>query len=349
MEREDPLQQIFSVKYAPKKLSEIIGHEEEIKRLRQLIESNNINNIIIAGPDGAGKLTLAKCFTREVFKDEIGASFSIAHVGNGLSAEERKQASKESYISSKKLGSTAGLKFNWPKFIQIKVKPFVELKAMNSKGFKLLVVTDFHLLGNEQQGFRRLMEQYGGNCRFILITTRISSIIDPIKSRCQILLVKPIPKGRFYREISKIGKIENFSVNYTFINALNYVTKSNLGKALNIIQIMLLRKMKLNVDNLHLLLKEMDPSDLLTFFELSLKGDYFNARNMYYEIIKKNGYNFHEFLEALCKAALITSSSQIFKAKLVDVIGYIDQTAFQMSSIEPHLFHLITSISRIIS
>ncbi|MFX0098943.1 MAG: hypothetical protein ACFFCS_05135 [Candidatus Hodarchaeota archaeon] len=344
----NPLERIFSIKYEPRHLDGIAGHEDARKRLSLMASSKELSHLLIAGPEGCGKLTLAKCFARDLLSEEVETSLSIIHVANPLTEEERNQARKQSYVSTSRIGSMAGKRFTWPKFIQIRVKPVVELQAMNSLGFKVLIVTDFHLLGPNQQGFRRLMELYGPNCRFILLTTQISSVIDPIKSRCQVILVNPVTKARFFKEIKGIGSNEGFNVNYTFINALYFVTRGNIGKALNYIQILLIKGEDLTEDTLFLLLKELHGNEILKFLESCFKLQFGQARELYYTLKRKNNYNLRDFLEELSKQAIYAPLSQTIKALLLDVIAKIDARIVTLASEEPHLLNLIFKIGAIV-
>ncbi|MBD3187197.1 hypothetical protein GF325_10240 [Candidatus Bathyarchaeota archaeon] len=346
----NPLERIYSLKHEPRVLEEIAGHEESKERLERLISSRSVTHLLLAGPPGSGKLTLAKCFARDLLGTEMKAALGIVHVSNPLTSEERKAAKRDSYVSKTRIGSKAGLKFTWPKFIQMRVKPFVELKAMNALGYKILIVTDFHLLGNDQQGFRRLMEMYGRNCRFILLTSQISSIIDPIISRCQILLISPVSKARFYKEVKSIGNKEDFKVNYTFINSLYHVTRGNIGLALNYIQMMILRGWELTGDKLFQLLKKVvDTSGFTRFLELAMNGKYLDARNLYFSIKKEAGYTFTTFLETLHEKALHAPISQSFKAHIVDTIAMINAKSLPSSSDEPHLFQLVYALGQLVA
>ena len=53
---------------------------------------------------------------------------------------------------------------------------------MNSRRFKLLIVTDFDRLAQDQQGFRDLMEGYGGTACSSCSRARSPAVIDPIIS-----------------------------------------------------------------------------------------------------------------------------------------------------------------------
>ena len=338
--RATPLDRIFSVKHAPKHLDEITGHEDSIERLRHIVSTRKVSHLLIAGPKGSGKLTLAKCFARDLLGDEHASSLNIIHAADPLSPEERKQANRDSYVSKSRIGSMAGASFTFPKFIQVRIKPVVELKAMNELGFKLLVVTDFDLLSQEQQGFRRLMEMYGRNCRFILITSQVSSIIDPIISRCQVLLVNPVTKARFYKEVSRVGGIEGFKVNYTFINALYYVAKGNIGQALNLLQLFMLKGLEINEDNLFKMLRQMQGQEMASFLQAALEGKIEVARDAYRAIKKRHVLGLAAFLDRLRRQALKTPLPQRVKARIIEAIADVDARQGTGANEEPHLVDL---------
>ncbi len=343
-----PLGRIFSIKHEPKHLSEVAGHEECTARLKMMVETGNVSNLLIAGPEGAGKLTLAKCLAADLFGEEYATSVSIIHAANRLTEEERNQAKRESHVSEKRIGSIAGTDLIFPKFIQVRVKPVVELQAMNSRGFKILIVTDFDRLGQEQQGFRRLMEVYGSNCRFILLTSQISSVIDPVISRCQVLLVKPIAQSRFYKEVSRVGSIEGYTFKYSFVNSLHYMTGGNIGKAVNLMQIFMLRGKEINEDNLFEIIRDTDSQDISKFLELSMNRVIPEAVNLYFQIKRGNALFFQGFLDVLRKGALRAPLEQPIKARILAIIAEIDATSVTMASDEPHLLALVLKLGGII-
>ncbi|NMC08090.1 MAG: hypothetical protein GYA24_22990 [Candidatus Lokiarchaeota archaeon] len=344
-----PLDRVFSIKHEPQHLSEIGGHEDSITRLKKMIESGNVSNLLIAGPEGAGKLTLAKCFAKDLFGEEYATSVNIIHAANRLTDEERKQAARESHVSEKRIGSMAGTDLIFPKFIQVRVKPVVELQAMNSRKFKLLIVTGFDKLAQDQQGFRRLMEVYGSNCRFILITSQISSVIDPIISRCQVLLVKPLSRARFYKEVSRVGTIEGFSFKTSFANSLHYVTGGNIGKALNLMQLFKLKGLEINDDNLFSILKALDDDGGTDFLELCLNRAVPDAVKAYYQIKQDNALSFQGFLDVLRRVTIRAPLPKLHKARILTILADIDASSITKASDEPHVMALVLKLGGILA
>lgn len=57
----------FHLKYRPKTLERVIGHEKVVARLRGMLNSKKIPNaLLFLGPSSAGKTTLARCFAAEL-------------------------------------------------------------------------------------------------------------------------------------------------------------------------------------------------------------------------------------------------------------------------------------------
>jgi len=209
LEQEIP---IWRIKYHPKNLDQICGRKEVKETLKNIIKQKNFPHLLFVGSKGIGKTLIAYLFSKEFLGKAYDANFKLVYANVPLSEEERKQARSDAYVSTSKIGSIAGRRITTPAFIQARVKPFVQLKVLGGAPFKILVVKNFEALGQNQQGFRRLMEIYGRNCRMILITTKVSSIINPIVSRCQILLISPVKLDDFKDLITKIAAKESLEI-----------------------------------------------------------------------------------------------------------------------------------------
>ena len=61
------LSKIWTEKYRPQKFSEVEGQEEIVKRIESLTTSLNIPHLLLAGPAGTGKSTMALIIVKELF------------------------------------------------------------------------------------------------------------------------------------------------------------------------------------------------------------------------------------------------------------------------------------------
>ncbi|MBM3303582.1 MAG: replication factor C small subunit [Candidatus Aenigmarchaeota archaeon] len=68
--------QVWTEKYRPKSLSEVINQKHVTERLKAWTKSGNIPNMLFAGPAGVGKTTMAVCLARDLFGSHWRENFS---------------------------------------------------------------------------------------------------------------------------------------------------------------------------------------------------------------------------------------------------------------------------------
>ena len=190
-------------KYKPKKLEDLTFHPNQTKLLKSLSDNSEFPHLIFYGPDGAGKKTRVHCFLSKVYGDGI-------YKMNTINKELKLKSKNISYMVS---SSNYHLEFcpsdvgNNDKFIISHViketSSFAQLDSESQKNFKVIVLLEADKMTKEaQSALRRTMEKYSENCRIIMIVNDLSSIIDPIRSRCFALRI-PAPTKEEIRDILK--------------------------------------------------------------------------------------------------------------------------------------------------
>ena len=66
-----PIEEIWTEKYRPKKLKDVIGQGNITKRLESFVETRSLPHCLFAGPAGCGKTTTALCIAHELYGDKI--------------------------------------------------------------------------------------------------------------------------------------------------------------------------------------------------------------------------------------------------------------------------------------
>ncbi len=280
--------------------------------------------MLFIGSEGIGKSTLASLFSKEFLGKYYDANFKLVYANVALSEEERKQARSEAYVSKSKVGSIAGKRITTPAFIQVKVKPFAQLKVIGDAPFKILVVKNFEALGSTQQGFRRLMEKYGSNCRMILITTKISSVIDPIVSRCQIFLIPRAKFKDFKVLIAEIADKESLQISEEVIEILYKISEGKISQAIDLLQLSSVTGDKIDKILLFENSRKFKNDQIKNLLLLSLKGNFPKSRELARKIISTYKYNAHEIFTKLLIEMNNLPLSKYVRCEIIDLIAKAD-------------------------
>ncbi len=315
---------IWRIKYLPKTLDEICGRKDIIKNLKEIIKVRNFPHLLFVGSEGIGKTTIARLFSKEFLGRYFAPNYKLIYADVPLTEEERNLARSESYVSTSKIGSIAGKRITTPAFIKVKVKPFVELKVLGDVPFKILIVKNFEALGSNQQGFRRLMEIYGSNCRMILITIKISGIIDPIVSRCQLFLIPQVDFQSFKELIYKISKQESLQIDDTVIEILHKLSEGKISRAIDLLQLSSLSGKSIDSEKLYETSQKFQIDIVRSLLLLTLRGDFPKARELARDIISNYKYSAHELFNLLLDELIKLPLSKFARSKLINLIADAD-------------------------
>ena len=148
---------IWVEKYRPKTIDDCILPENIKKTFREFLNKGEIPNMLLAGPPGVGKTTVAKALC-----NELGVDF---YVING-SDEGRFLATVRN--NAKNFASTVSL-------------------ASEAK-HKVIIIDEADNTGNDVQLLlRAFIEEFAGNCRFIFTCNYKNKILEPLHSRCAVV------------------------------------------------------------------------------------------------------------------------------------------------------------------
>ncbi len=335
---------IWRIKYFPRTLSNICGREKIIKRLKKIIIQKNFPHLLFVGTEGIGKTTIAHLFSKEFLGKAFDANFKLIYADVPLNEEERKLAKSEAYISKSRIGSTAGKRITTPAFIQAKVKPFVQLKALGYAPFKILIVKDFDKLGSNQQGFRRLMEAYGSNCRMILITTKVSGIIDPIASRCQLFLISQVNYIQFKKLIEEIATAESLNIKENVIKTLYKISEGKISKAIDLLQLSHISGSEIDNNILFEFSKKFRNEDIKTLLQISFQGSFLKARELARKVITTYKYDSHEIFSLILDEMLKLPLNKYAQANLISIIADADIRAIDGRDDDIQISNLLSKI-----
>ena len=145
---------LYCEKYRPQTIKDLILPNNLKTLFLKFLEDNDIPNLLFTSSAGRGKTSTAFSLCKDLDCDMLYVNGSV-----------------ETSIDT----------------LRYKVTQFAMTGSFHD-GKKVVIIDECERLSpNAQDGMKALIEQTEANCRFILTTNNISKIIDPIKSRCQLV------------------------------------------------------------------------------------------------------------------------------------------------------------------
>ena len=175
---------IWVEKYRPKTIDECILPESIKKTFSDFLNKGEIPNMLLAGPPGIGKTTVAKALC-----NELGVDFYVINGSDEGRFLDTVRNNAKNFASTVSLSSTA------------KHKVIIIDEADNT-------TSDVQLL------LRASIEEFSKNCRFIFTCNYKNKIIEPLHSRCAVVEfgIKGKDKAKlaagFYNRLQEILQTE---------------------------------------------------------------------------------------------------------------------------------------------
>lgn len=288
------MEDIWIEKYRPKKLSEIVGHREIIERLSAYVRSKNIPHLLFAGPAGTGKTTCAIAIAREIFGDSWKQNF---HELN---------ASDERGIN----------------VVRGKIKDFARTAPIGDVGFKIIFLDEADALTSDAQAaLRRTMEMYSHICRFILSANYSSRIIEPIQSRCAIFRFRPLSDEDVKSYIRMIAEKEELEITDDALDAIAFVAKGDMRKAINALQISASVSKKIDSDTVYLSTSTIRPEEIKELVEQALRGEFMASRKILEDLFTKYGLSGEDILSQIHQTIYDLTIPEDKKISLIERVG----------------------------
>ncbi|MHA1776517.1 MAG: AAA family ATPase [Promethearchaeota archaeon] len=339
---------VWRIKYRPKKIAEIKNLFPTLyQQIMGFIQSQNFPHLMLIGPPGSGKTMIAELIAHEMLQNEYQMNCKILYADDPIGKEERNKSKREGHVSAKMIGSGSGSQKNFRPFIQIRVRPFVSTKKFGNTPFKILILKNFHSLDVEQQAFRRIMEQYSKNCRMILITDRVSGIIDPIVSRCQLLMIPYLPDFKFNKLLKTICNQENIPVKLDVIEYIRHMSGKNIGKALDLMQITQAKYSSLTLENLSKVFTMITDRGVLNLVSLTMEGNIKSIRSKLRNIFRSQNLSKNEILIEMSKKISTLPLEPHVQALYLDLIANCDFESKDSQSDEIQLLNLLIQMNLI--
>ena len=148
---------IWVEKYRPQTIEDCILPDSIKKTFRDFLNKGEIPNMLLSGPPGIGKTTVAKALCKE-----LGADYYVVN------------------------GSDEG---RFLDTVRNNAKNFASTVSLTSESKHKIIIIDEadNTTSDVQLLLRASIEEFSGNCRFIFTCNYKNKIIEPLHSRCAVI------------------------------------------------------------------------------------------------------------------------------------------------------------------
>lgn len=272
-----------------------------VNNLQYYIKNKSMPHLIFSGKEGIGKTHLALAFASCMTSEQ---NIKLIFASDPIKEDEKeyvKEINRESKYSQETYSNL---------FVQARIMPFLTTSSFDKK-LKIIIIKDFDIVS--QAIFRRLLEKYNKNVRFILITKNISNIITPLLSRCSTIFVH-VPSNELFDEYMRkkiIELAECQNVQDSALEAIRFHSKKNFIIAINTAQECHEKYKQVHPRNLQNVCVDRKMNKLQMIIKRILNGNLYTPLNELYEFIQSNIVNFKEI--GMC---IINSTFQIIDLDL---------------------------------
>ncbi len=254
------LENIWTEKYRPKKLDDVIGQTHIVNTLKSFIKTRSLPHCMFAGPAGCGKTTTALCIANELFKDQWRANFLEMN------------ASDERGIDT----------------VRVKIKDFARTLPIDGL-FKIIYLDEADALTKDaQHALRRTMEMYSHVCRFVLACNYSGKIIPPIQSRTAVFRFSSLKEEDVVDCIRHIAENEKLKIEEDVFPLIFQFSGGDMRKAINILQTASTND-KITKDVILSITSKMEPALIIKMLETSLAGNFPEARKQLLSLLYEKG------------------------------------------------------------
>ena len=289
--------EVWTEKYRPQVFEDMVGQGEILKRVKSLVNSNNIPHLLFAGPAGVGKSTLALIVVKTLF----GASWRDNYL--------ELNASDERGID----------------VVRQKVKDFARTKALGDVPFKVIFLDEADALTREaQQALRRTMENYTSTCRFVMSCNYSSKILDPIQSRAVVFRFQMLEKKDIKKRIDLIAEREGLIINDEAFSALYESSEGDCRRVINLLQATASISPNITGDLVSTIVSKAKPSDIKIVLDYALSGDFLNAKEKLLDIMLKESISGQDVIKAIQREVWNLAIDDDLKVVLTEKTGEIE-------------------------
>lgn len=291
------MEDLWVEKYRPKNLSEVVGQDEIVGRLKAYVAERNLPHMIFSGPAGTGKTTCAIALAKELYGDQYRMNFLELNASDARGID----------------------------VVRDDIKEYARSSSLTNAEFKIIFLDEAdNLTADAQSALRRTMEKYSQTCRFILSANYPSKIIEPIQSRCGIFRFRAIDKEMIKKRIKEIAKVENLEVSEQALEVIQHLAEGDLRRAIIILQTAAVFSKNIDETTIYNVTGSASKKEIENMIIYALKGEFNKARTMLDRMLISGGVTAPDLIRGIHRTVLDLTIDDRVIVQIIEKLGEID-------------------------
>lgn len=289
-------------KYRPKRLEDLVAHEDIIHILTRLIDSDNLPHLLLYGPPGTGKTSTIVAAAKRMYGAKSYSSMALE-----LNASDARGID----------------------VVRNQIKEFAGTRQLFSNGIKLIILDEADAMTSDaQNALRRIIEKYTKNARFCLICNYVSKIIPALQSRCTRFRFAPLSRDQIRDRLIHVAKEEKVDYTDHGIEAILSLSGGDMRRVLNLLQTTAMSSTKVDESSVFLTSGAPLPSDLEVITHTLLNDKFSEAQEKITALCKTKGYALADILSDL---TTVVSSMELPPGALAEILDGLSNVEYRLA------------------